>query len=162
MTGPVVDDDLVQGAVKWLLTQSDVTAVVGTFDETASPWLFQHQLWARVEGSQSTAAVLSRAGGWSGANEHNTMRFPRLSLEVYADPLRDTGNNVTDPGESWRRIEAAWSAFDTVLHRPAAESVMWGTVRTLGCLRLGEPNIYSVPDGDGMLRCQCFYGVVTG
>lgn len=161
MTGPVNTDDLVQGAVKWLLGQPTVTAVLGTTAE-GSPLLFQHSLWVKVEGTQSTAAVISRAGGWAGANPHNTLRFPRLSLELYTDPLRDAGNNVVEPGESWRRIEAAFSAFDKLLHRPAPTTQMWGTVRTVGSLRQTEPVVYPVPDGDGVLRLQAFYGIAQG
>ncbi len=162
MSAPVTADDLVQGAVKWLLGFTDIAAVLGVYPDTGTPWLFQTTLWATVEGSQSTAAVISRAGGWAGANAHNTMRFPRIRLELYADPIRDGARNLTDPGEAWRRIEAAWDVFDSRLHRPAAADVRWGDVRTLGCLRLGEPTVYSVPDGEGMLRLQCFYGVAVG
>ncbi len=162
MTAPVTTDDLVQGLVKWLLEFPDIAAVLGTYPDTSTPWLFQHSLWATVEGSQGTAAVVSRGGGWAGANEHNTMRFPRISLELYADPIRDAARNLSDPGEVWRRIDAAFNAFDTRLHRPAGQDVRWGDVRTLGCLRLGEPSVYPVPDGEGVLRLQCFYGVAVG
>jgi len=162
MTTPVDTDDLVQGCVKWLLDEDTIHSVLGVFPDTNVPWLYQHSLWSRVEGTQSVAAVISRAGGWAGANEYNTLRFPRLSLEIYADPLRDTQGNVTQPGETWRRIEAAWVAFDTLLHRPSADTVMWGTVRTITCTRLGEPLIYPVPDGDGSLRLQQFYAVTQG
>lgn len=162
MTGPVVTDDLVQGAVKWLMDQPAIVAVLGTFPGTTTPYLFQHNLWARIEGTQSTAAVISRAGGWAGANPHNTLRFPRLSLELYADPLRDGARMVIEPVETWRRIEAAFAVFDKVLHQPAASAQMWGTVRAIGCLRQGEPIVYPVPDGDGVLRLQTFYGVSQG
>lgn len=162
MTAPVTTDDVVQGAVKWLLTFDDLTELVGVFSETGVPWLFQHSLWATIEGSQSTAVVVSRAGGWAGANPHNTMRFPRLSLDLYADPLRDDGNNITDPGEVHRRLEAVFDAYDRVLHRTDPDSVFWGTVRTIGCQRLGEPMFFPLPDGDHMSRCQVFYGVTVG
>lgn len=160
MSTPVATDDLVQGAVKWLAGFADITAVLGATGE--APWLFQHELWAEVEGSSATAAVIARGGGWTSPNEHNTMRFPRLALEIYADPLRDAGRNLTNPGEVYRRIEAAFDAFDRRLHRPASATVRWGGVRTLGCLRLAEPIVYPVPDGDGLLRLQAFYAVVTG
>lgn len=161
MTTPVATDDLVQGAVKWLTAFPDVTAVLGAqYDDT--PWLFQHTLWVEVEGSSSVAAVITRAGGWAGANTHNTLRFPRLGLELYCDPQRDPAHHVTDPGEAQRRIEAAFTTLDTHLHRPARQQQMWGTVRILSSTRLTEPTVYRVPDGDGLLRMQVHYAVVQG
>ncbi len=162
MTGPVTTDDIVQGAVKYLKGFSDVLAVLGADPDTSAPYLYQHDLWTTVEGSQSTAAVVSYLGSWAGANEHNTMRFPRISLDIWADPLRDAGGNITQPGEVYRRLLAAWNVFDLRLHRPASAAVMWGTVRTLGCTRLAEPFIDPITDGDGIRRLQCLYGVVQG
>ncbi len=158
MTSPVTTDDLVQGCVKWLLDQPAVHTVLGTFPGTAIPFLFQNQRYERIEGTSSTAAVIARAGGWAGANEYNTASFPRLSLEIWADPIRDAGN-ITDPGEAYRRLHATFRVFDRLLHRPQGGTVMWGSVRTLTCTRQAEPAVYSVPDGDGMLRMQVFYGV---
>lgn len=162
MTTPVTTDDIVQAAVKWLQSFTDVKAVLGTEPGTTTPYLFQNTLQAPIEGSSTTAAVISRAGGWTVPNEHNTMRFPRLSLEIWADPQRDDGGNENEPGEVYRRAEAAFLAIDKRLHRPHTEVQMWGTLRTLGCSRLTEPIVYPVPDGNGMLRLQTFYAVVQG
>lgn len=162
MSGPVNRDHLVQGCVKWLSTFPDILAVVGSYPLSSVPYLFQHKLWAEMEGSQSTAAVIGREGGWAGANLHNTLRFPRLALEIWADPLRDEGGNVTDPGEVWRRIDAAWSAFDRRLHRPQGQTQMWGQVRTIAASRLNEPVVYEVPDGDGLLRLLVYYAITEG
>lgn len=161
MTTPVNTDNLVQGAVKYLLSFSDVTDVLGTTTD-GNPLLFQDELYARMEGTQSTAAVVSLAGGWAGPNQHNTMRFPRLSLELWADPRRDDGNNELKPGETRRRIDNAYQVIDRYLHRPQSGTQMWGTVRTITCTRLVEPLIYAVPDGNGLLRLQVFYGVAQG
>lgn len=160
--GPALADDLVAGVVRWLLTLSDITAVLGTYPSTGSPWLLQHQLHGTVEGSQSTAAVIGRAGGWSGANEHNTLRFPRLSLEIYADPIRDAAGNVIDPGEAHRRMEMVFTTFDAYLHRPADPELNWGSLRVIAATRQAEPVVYAVPDGDGLLRGQTFYAITQG
>lgn len=156
-----VRDEVVRGCVTWLGGLPDIADAVSAYQD-GTPLLFQHKLWVAMEGTSTTAAVISRAGGWSGSNAHNTMRFPRLSLELYADPLRDAGKNLTDPGEVWSRIEAAFDAFDKRLHRPDPTSIMWGTLRTIGCERLTDPMVYEVPDGDGLLRSQTFYGVSVG
>lgn len=162
MTTPVATDDLVQGATKYLQGFDDVLAALGSYAATTTPWLFQHELWVAMEGTQSTAAVLAPGGGWAGPNEHNTLRFERLSVEVWADPRRDSTGNIIEPGEVYRRIDAAYLALDSHLHRPQSGTQMWGTVRTVSCTRLVEPLTYAVPDGNGLLRLQVFYGVVQG
>lgn len=162
MAAPVDTDHLVQGVVKWLQGFSDVLEVLGATTVSHVPYLFQTNLWVTMEGSQSTAAVFSRAGGWAGPNLHNTMRFPRIQLEIFADPLRDTGNRVTDPGEVERRIDAVHKIIDRHLHRPQNGVQWWGSVRTIGCTRLAEPTVYPVPEGGGLQRLQAFYGVIEG
>lgn len=158
MTGPVTTDDLVQGCVKYLAAQTDVTAVLGAYPGGATPYLFQHQLYLAMEGSSTTAAVITRNGGWSGPNVHNTARFPRLGLHVWCDPRRTNGH-VNDPGEAQRRILRAFWAIDRHLHRAAGGQVTWGTVRVISSARLNEPDPYEVPDGDGLLRLLVFYAV---
>lgn len=160
MTTPVAADDIVQGAVKYLLTQPACVAAVGTTD-AGTPLIFQHSVFVPIEGRSTTAAVIAYSGG-DGANVHNTMRFPRIMLEIWADPLRDRGRNTVDPGEVWRRINATFTVFDRALHRPQGGVQMWGTVRTINCTRMAEPAVYPVPDGDGLLRAATFYGVEQG
>lgn len=158
-------DNLIQGCVKWLLTLPDITAAVGagtTAPNIGVPYLSAHTLWARVEGTQSTAALVSRGGSWAAANLHNTLRFPRISLEIFVDPLRDAGHNVVNTGEAERRIDDVFDIFDRRLHRPDEGDQMWGDVRTLASVRLAEPTVYPVPDGDGLLRLQVFYAVTVG
>ncbi len=161
MSQPFTCDDLVQGAAKHPLAITDVVAVLGTTD-SGTPWLFQHYCYATVEGTSSTAAVLGYGGGWSGGNEHNTLNFPRLSLVLYADPLRDVNKNITEPGEVYRRIMNAFMVIDRHLHRPQGGVQMWGDIRTLSCVRTAEPNLYPVPSGEGVLRAQTFYAIEQG
>lgn len=161
MTAPVEDDDLVQGVVTYLLGKSDIGDVLGSYPD-GTPYLFQHRLWTEMENSQSTAAVLMRDGGWTGPNQHNSLHFPRLTMDIWADPLRDAGNNVTDPGEVYRRINRAFKVIDRHLHRPQGGEQWWGEIRSIACIRMTEPSIYPVPDGDGLLRLVTSYGVTEG
>jgi hypothetical protein len=161
VSSPVDTDDLIAGATKFLQAQAGVLAVLGTTAD-GTPLLFQHDLYVVMEGTSSTAAVLAYGGGWSGANPHNTLRFPRLSLQLWADPVRDDGHNPVRPGEVQRRIHAAFGVFDRLLHRPAGGEQWWGTVRTLSSVRSAEPSIYPVPDGNGLLRAQAFYAIEQG
>lgn len=160
MTSP--GDDLIQGAVKYLTGFTDLTSALGVFTD-GTPYLFQHDLWTDLEGSGTTALVIRRGGSWSGGNGNNTLRFPRIAVDLWADPLRDTAGNITAPGEVHRRMEAVYFAFDDKLHRPTGETQMWGDVRTIGCLRLGEPTEpLAVSDGDGLLRQTVYYAVSQG
>lgn len=164
MSAPVNDDDVVSGAVTFLLAQPQVLAAVSSFTIGGSrtPGVFQYKTWAKIEGSQGTCAVITNDGGWTGPNIDNTLRFPRLAVNIWADPLRDSQNNVTDPGEVMRRAYATYRAFDAVLHRTGGPEVMFGTLRIIASVRLTEPVIYVVPDGDGLVRCQTIYALTEG
>ncbi len=157
MTQP---DDIVTGALAYLYTKPDLLAVLGSDDD--GPWLFGYRLWAVVEKSESTAVVISHDGGWAGANLEHTLRFPRLQIDIYADPRRDMGNNGNDPGEVQRRVNHVFETLDKHLHRVDSGTQMWGGVRTVASARLTEPTIYAVPDGDGLLRAQIHYGITQG
>lgn len=154
-------DDVVAGCVRYLSPIARVREVLGAFDD-GTPWIFQRSLHVTIEGSQSAGLVISYRGGWGAPNQHNTLEFPRLGLELWVDPLRDALNNTVETAETERRAAAILRVIDRVLHRPQGGDQFWGTVRTVGCLRLGEPNFYSVPDGDGVVRAEVFYGAMIG
>lgn len=156
--GPVTDDDIVAGCVKYLQTFPDLIALLGHFPD-GKPYLFQHTLLDNIEGTQAVAAVIANAGGWGGANLHNTMQFPRLSLELTVDPLRNSAGGVRNPGETVRRATAVWRVFDSYLHRPQGGEQWWGSLRTIACTRGADPALYPIGDGQGMVRLQVFYQV---
>lgn len=160
MTGPVVAEDIVAAATKYLLTKPEIAAVLG--NTNGKPWLTQYRLWNMFEGSESTAAVIDSDGGWTGPNVHNTLRFPRLLLSVWGDPIRDSGNNAVNYGEVRRRVMYAFEVIDGFLHRPQGETVMWSTIRTVDCTRLTEPLVSNVPEGDGVVRLQAYYAITQG
>lgn len=164
MTAPVTDDDIVSGATAFLLAQADVLAAVTTFVIGGGqvPGVFQYRPWVDMEGSSGTCCVVSNDGGWAAPNIQNTLRFPRLAINVWADPIRDSTSNVTDPGEVMRRAYATYKAVDKHLHRTGGPEVMFGQLRIISCVRLTEPVIYVVPDGDGLVRCQTMYAVTEG
>lgn len=160
MTAPVGIDDLVQGAARYLKAESTVLAVVGR-TEMGTPMVFQYAPIGPIEGTSMTAAVLGYGGGWAGGNDHNTLRFPRLSLELWVDPYRRDGH-MHLPEERYRRLDVVFQAFDRLLHRVGGGEQWWGTVRTISSLRAAEPVIFTVPDGDGLLRAQVFYNIEMG
>jgi hypothetical protein len=152
--------DYVLGARRYLAAFSDVRAVLGS-DVQFDTWLFQRKLPVVVEGSQSCAVVLSPAGSWTAPNSHNTARFPRLQVEIYADPQRDSGRNVT-VDDTWPKILAAYEALDRHLHMAGTADVMWDSVRVLRSTRLDEPDPVPVNDTDGVQRAAIFYALGLG
>lgn len=162
MSSPVMDDDVVQGVCKWLATFEDVTSLVGSAPD-GTPYIFQDTLHAVLEDSQQAAVVFSTMGGWAAPHDYNTMEFPRLLLDLWVDPIRDANNNYVELAETRRRARKIYAVLNQHLHRPQVGGpVYWGTVRTIGCTRLGEVVIAPVPDGDGLIRAQVFYGVILG
>lgn len=164
MTAPITADDIVSGAVKYLLAQPDCRDAVSSYiiDGQSTPGIFQYRTVGEIEGTSTTCAVLSNEGGWAGANLHNTLRFPRLTLNIWADPMRDAGHNATDLNEVMRRCFAVYKVFDRFLHRTGGDAVMFGGLRVITSTRLTEPTIIVVPDGDGLVRLQVSYAVVEG
>lgn len=163
MTTPVTDDDIVSGTVDYLLNQPDAVAAVSTFviGGKEAPGIFQYRPWAAMEGSSGTCCVVSSDGGWAAPNIHNRLRFPRLTVNIWADPIRANGN-VVDPGEVMRRAFATYKAIDKFLHRTSGPEVWFGQLRVVSSVRLTEPLIYAVPDGDGLVRAQVLYAVTEG
>lgn len=156
----VETDDVVSGCVKWLSTFPEVLAMIG--EDAEGSFLFQWNLGIVIEGTQKAAVVVKQMGSWAAPNIHNTLRFPRVSVEFYVDPLRDAAGHYIDLTEVRRRMNSLYNAVDKRLHRPQAGDQIWGTLRTLECTRLGEPIIYEIPSGDGALRAQVFFGVAVG
>lgn len=156
---------LVAAARDKLAGESTVTALLGS-DTEFTVWIFEDRLFARVEGTESVALVLRQRGSWTSPNGHNTLRFPRLLVEVYVDPTRDSDGMVTDVVGADLRGDAVYRAVDAVLHRAAQEAQTWGTgdraLRTVGCQRLDEPEPADVPDGDGLRVLRVNYGVTVG
>lgn len=159
--------DIVTGASRFLRDQPEVLDAVDTFTittpsgSTISPGIWPYRLWTRMEGSQKTSIVVARDGGWATPNVHNTLRFPRLVLNVWADPLRDSQNNNVDPRVQ-SRAYAAFEIADKYLHMTAGPERWFGDIRVVSCVRLTEPIIYDVQDGDGLVRLQSFYAITQG
>lgn len=163
MTVTVLGDDIVTGAVSYLRSQPELIAAVDAFNigGKLTPGIFHYKLWTVMEGSQSTCVVISHDGGWAAPNLTNTLRFPRLVLTVWTDPLRDGNGNNIDPAVRLR-ANACFETFDKYLHVVGGGEMRWGTLRIIDCLRLTEPVFIDVPDGDGGVRLQTYYAVTQG
>lgn len=165
-------DDVAKGSYWFIAGQPDVVALIGAFpaddpDNAGIPWIFVRNVFTRMEdistvkGSQAVALVLSNAGQSSSPLDYSTVRFQRLEVDIWVDPLRDALGNVTNPSETEGRGLDIFAAIDSHLHRAAAneKTQQWGDLITVSSSRMTEPVWYPVPDGDGLIRGVVFYDV---
>jgi hypothetical protein len=161
LTQPV--QDIVNGCVLYLKAQPEVLAAVDTFDIQGVPTsgIFSYQLACEIQQTQKLAVVVQHEGGWATPNIHNTLRFPRLLVNIWIDPIRDAQGNKADP-RIQARANACFEVIDKFLHMAAGGDLMFGPVRVVDCVRLTEPAIDNVRDGDGMVLLRAFYAVTQG
>jgi hypothetical protein len=165
-------DDVASGVYYYLSSLPDVLSVIGSFpaddpDNAGVPWIFVRNVYTRMEdvsivkGSQAVALVLCYMGQSASPLDMSTVRFQRLEVDIWVDPLRDSMGNVTRPSETEGRGLDVYAVVDSHLHRVATDQMtqQWGDLITTGSVRLTEPVWYAVPDGDGLIRGACFYNV---
>lgn len=132
--------DLLSACREHLLDQAAIVTLVGS-DPKYANWVFRNKLPTQVEGSGMVAIVLARRGEWAQPNQHNSMQFPRLRVECYADSTRDTQKRVTSEDAEDRAFDAQNLVAD-FLHDCGNVTHSWGTTETLrivGCLKITEP-----------------------
>jgi hypothetical protein len=140
-------------------------AGLGSYDD-GRMWLWPWGERGQVQGTGRSSIVISTPGSWASANAYNTLRFPRLQVEVYADIDRD---DVAGPfyRSAQKKGEDIWVILDALLHRPGDRNMLWGDVngrvRVVSSVRnSGEPDRSEVPDVDGVWRILCSYAVELG
>lgn len=156
--------NLVTAARRYLVADTTLANALGS-GQGFNVWVFQWRPYVTIEGSGEAAVVLSARGGWTSPNMHNTMAFPRLQVEVWADLQRDAnGNPAQRTAEDL--CQDVGEQLDRLLHLPDGQLHVWGdsngSIRVLRSMKLGEIDIVDVPEGDGMCRGTLNYGVVLG
>lgn len=168
-------DDVASGAVKYLKTFSSLTSLLGSYPASdavngGKAFIFRttgdsyRGTLARVQGTQSSALVVSTFGSYQAAMPMTTPRFQRLSVEVFTDPLRDSDLNITEtPGGTELRCRQVLSQVIFTLQRTDPETIAWGSLLTTGCQFLTEGPVMMLTgaEGDGLMHVQVFFGVDT-
>lgn len=139
-------DTVVTAVQKFLASQTVVTDLLGS-DSTFGPWVFQDKLHRNLANSQTCAIVINAADSWTSPNPHNTMRFPQVTLALFADPQRDSQNRLTTD-DTTTKIENLHAAVFSVMHLTDATEQMWGDLRVLRSSCLNEPQVRPFIDGD--------------
>ena len=169
--------DVTTAARRFLAEQESLTTLLGG-DSTYKTWIFRWRPYVKVEGSGKSLLVVRQSGSWASANAHNTMRFPRLIVEVWSDVQRaESGlskQNVTRAATAEDAAQAISLELDKYLHRVAGGDVVWGRevddmdvvtdpgLRIIGCYRQGEPDIRELQGGDGAVVASNTYTVTVG
>lgn len=165
MTTPTFDpfptgapDDTVQGVYKYLLGFNEITSLLGTSD-SGTPFLYNGGIYHTMAGTQSVAVVVKDGTSWASPNTSNTAEFPRIQIEVWADPPRDEEGQVTQPTEARTRAYAVYEQINGRLHLPFSRIINFGSVIAFGSIRLGQPSWIQSPENDHVGKLTVFYGV---
>lgn len=136
-------------------------------------WVFDtNPLNVKVEGTSKCLIVVNEDGTWTSPNDHNTMRFPKLNIDVWADPTRNDDKSVR-LWDADTKIEAIQKNLDRLLHLVDPGTfqgmpMIWGTASQMaaqtgvviaGCLRLSGPDLTPIRDSDGSFMGRLTYGV---
>jgi hypothetical protein len=149
-------DDVGSGSYWYVSSLPDVLALVGSFpaddpDNAGIPWVFTRNLYTRMEaqsivkGSQAVALVCINAGQSSSPLDYSTVRWQRLEIDLWIDPLRDQYGNITSPSETEGRGDDVFKALDSHLHRASSgdKTEVWGDLITVNSIRMTAPDVVS-------------------
>lgn len=162
---------LAYAARNMLAGKTDVTSLLGD-DALWDTWIFVDAPQALVENSQTCLIVIAEDDGWANANDYNTARFPRLQIDIWADPTRNPDGSV-QKRDAKLKIEAVYKAVDKYLHLvdnslPGGVHHKWGTAaqvaagtatRIVSSKRSGEPSYSPTFDNTGGYMARLYYNV---
>jgi hypothetical protein len=144
-------------------------------------WIFDTKPYAKIENSESSLIVINEAGNWQPRNQHNTERFPRLRVDIWSDPTRNTDKSVKvhDADDKIQAIHAVLTKHLHLVHQsvtrddPAwmgtpGSTHIWGTDDQIedktgsfivGSTELSGPELVNVTDSQGTRMGTLYYGV---
>jgi hypothetical protein len=162
-------DDIASGACQYIAQSAAIISLLGSVPESdpnpvnvGVPFLWRETPLFTLTGTGQAMIVCSNAGSWGAPVAGSTARFPRLSVELYVDPLRDAALNWTDlTGNTVRRLEQLFAIVHGYLQRRDPAPIIWGDLCTVGCTLLAEGTTTQWSDTDGVQYKQCFYGCTT-
>lgn len=160
-------------AVRNLLAQDEgLKALLGR-SASWDTWIFdQKPVNVKIENTSKCFIVINESGTWAPPNLHNTMLFPRLIIDVWADPTRNA-NKTVQKFDAQNKVGAIQKFLDKHLHTvdpgtPSGEVRIWGTeeeiaaktgVVVTGSQRLTGPDFSPIRDSEGSVMGSYTYGV---
>ncbi len=161
-------DDLVRGATKYLLSFPDITNLVGQFPG-GTPYIFEEKPLVTMQGVSKqwpgnavTAIVLTTSGTWASPDPQSTGQFPKLGVEIWADPPRDADGMVTKPSEARVAADYLYKVVDFHLNRTSSDLVFYGTVPIFRSVRIGDITyLPKIPSDDHLVLGNVYYAIST-
>lgn len=160
-------------AARNLLAQdADLKALLGK-SASWDTWIFDESpVGVKVENSQRCWIVINENGTWTAPNEHNTMEFPRLELDIWADPSRNDDLSVKR-FDAKTKIKQIQKLVDKHLHtidmaNNSGMPIVWGTAAEIAnktgvviaaSQKIDGPDFRPVTDSQGTWMATYVYGV---
>lgn len=151
-----------KAAVKYLLNLPEVVNSVGKFAVSQKPFIFRNEILVNLEDHQYAAvsAIVVEDGGPLAVNAITRFRAKRLRVTIWANGDRDALGNLINPASVEDKINDTFLVLDKYLHRTDPRPVLWSTIVTQACERIGDiSEPVSVVDGDGIQIATVNYSV---
>lgn len=160
------------GIRNFLAQDTALKALLGR-SQSWDTWIFSDDpVGVKVESTQKCLIVITENGLWTPPNAYNTQRFPRIFVDVWADPTRNTNGSVKI-SDAKDKIEAIVAVVDSHLHtvdlaRPDGMPWIWGTAEQIsnktgvvvsGSQHLDGPDYSPIRDSEGSFMGRVTYGV---
>ena len=149
-----------------------LTTLLGK-SQTWATWIFDESpVGVRIENTSSCLIVVSEDDQYTSPNAHNSMEFPRVFVDIWADPLRNTDRSIR-VNDATTKIKNIQRLVDKHLHLvspsgPLGAPVIWGTASQIlaktgtvvaGSTRLSGPRFSGVRDSEGTIMGRLVYGI---
>lgn len=160
-------------AVRNLLAQdAGLKALLGK-SQSWDTWIFDEKpVNVKVENTGKCLIVVNEEGQWTTPNAHNTMKFPTLLIDIWADPTRNADKSV-NRFDAKKKIEDIQNFVDKYLHLvdpgdSNGNPRIWGTsgqmadktgVVVTGSQRLNGPIFSPIRDAEEAYMGRLTYGV---
>lgn len=138
----------------------DATDLLGR-DALWPRWIWEERIQGTIENSQKVAIVLSLNGTWTNPNSFNTLQFPRLQVDIWADPTRNSDNSV-QLQDAKSKVYDTYMAIRPFLHNITPDIAFWDTTRVISSLVSADPTYNPVRDGNGACMGQFFVNCIVG
>ena len=138
-------------------------------------WIFDERpVGVSLEKSSKCWIVVNEESPWTVSNDHNTMTFPTIVIDIWADPTRNTGGDKSvrsfDAKTKIKLIEKYVDAHLKTIDMADRYGlpIVWGTAAEIAARtgivisasqKLSGPDFQPVNDTDGAWMAKYTYGV---
>lgn len=155
-----------------LAQDTELTALLGK-SLTWDTWIFDERpIGVKIENTQKCLIVVNEEDQADSPNEHNTLLFPSLVVDVWADPTRNDDKSVR-VYDAKNKIEAISRLVNRHFHTvdmgtPQGGPLIWGTAEEVAektgvvvaaSARRSGPTYSPVRDSDGSFMGRLVYAV---